>query len=109
MKKIITLSLTLVSLSATADYWTRKADFGGTKRSEAVGFSIGTKGYIGLGDDSSGFFKNDFWEYDPAINSWTQKADFIGTKRIGAIGFSIGSKGYVGTGDDGTGFKDDFY
>ena len=29
--------------------WTQKADFGGTTRSVAVGFSIGSKGYIGTG------------------------------------------------------------
>ena len=29
--------------------WTQKADFGGTARYAAVGFSIGNKGYIGTG------------------------------------------------------------
>ena len=29
--------------------WTQKADFGGTARLDAVGFSIGSKGYIGTG------------------------------------------------------------
>ncbi|MBI4726765.1 hypothetical protein HY768_06025 [candidate division TA06 bacterium] len=38
----------------TSDTWTRKADFPGTPRDRAVGFSIGTKGYIGTG--ASGFF-----------------------------------------------------
>lgn len=41
--------------------WEKKADFAGGKRSEAVGFSIGNKGYIGLG--SNGNFQADFWEY----------------------------------------------
>ena len=31
------------------DVWTRKADFGGIARRDAVGFSIGNKGYIGTG------------------------------------------------------------
>ena len=29
--------------------WTQKADFGGAARGDAVGFSIGDKGYIGHG------------------------------------------------------------
>ncbi len=85
-----------------ANTWTRKADFGGTARFWAVGFSIGSKGYIGTGDISSSgsnpVFTKDFWEYDPATNTWIQKADFGGTARSVAVGFSIGSKGYIGTG-----------
>ena len=34
-----------------ANAWTQKADFGGTARYCAVGFSIGSKGYIGTGWD----------------------------------------------------------
>ena len=32
-----------------ANTWTQKADFGGTERRGALGFSIGNKGYIGTG------------------------------------------------------------
>ncbi|MCL2290134.1 MAG: hypothetical protein FWC34_05430 [Bacteroidetes bacterium] len=93
--------------------WTQKADFGGGKRTSAVGFSIGNKGYVG-----TGFFEfvehplypiglNDFWEYNPVTNEWIQKADFGGDKRLGAVGFSIGSKGYIGTGSTrGLSFRD---
>jgi Head domain of trimeric autotransporter adhesin len=96
-------------LQSPSIYWTQKADFGGTARYSAVGFSIGSKGYIGTGAD--GAFKIDFWEYDPATNVWTQKADFGGTARQHAVGFSIGSKGYIGTGNDGFGsvYKKDFW
>lgn len=76
------------------DSWTQKADFGGLARYNAVGFSIGTKGYIGTGMGGG----NDFWEYDPTLNKWTRKAEFGGSVRGTAAGFSIGSKGYVGTG-----------
>lgn len=76
-------------------------------RYSAVGFSIGSKGYIGTGQDACGY-KNDFWEYNPADNSWTQKADFGGGGRVAAVGFSIGSKGYIGTGNDGSSLKKDF-
>jgi N-acetylneuraminic acid mutarotase len=82
-----------------ADSWTQKADFGGAERSSAVGFSIGSKGYLGTGFATDGN-KRDFWEYDPVANTWTQKANFGGTKRTLAVGFSIGTKGYIGLGND---------
>jgi hypothetical protein len=79
-----------------ADTWTRKADFGGSSRAAAVGFSIGSKGYAGTGFSS--VYLRDFWEFDPSGNTWTQKADFGGTARQFATGFSIGNHGYLGTG-----------
>src|SRR4030095_12791456 len=80
--------------------WTQKAHFGGTARTGAVGFGIGSKGYLGTGHfyDNKDHYYKDFWEYDPELNTWTQKADFGGNARRDAVGFSIGSKGYVGTG-----------
>ena len=80
---------------------------GPTGRHSAVGFSIGTKGYIGTGQDGSSL-RNDFWEFDQATNVWTQKASFAGPARSGAAGFSIGTKGYVGTGMAGAS-KNDFW
>ncbi len=47
------------------DLWTQKTNFGGVARDEGIGFSIGTKGYIGLGVDISSPFYSDFWEYTP--------------------------------------------
>jgi hypothetical protein len=78
------------------DAWTRKADFGGEARASAVGFSIGSKGYVGTGSGS--LLLKDFWEYDQANNIWNQKADFGGTARQSATGFSIRNYGYIGTG-----------
>ncbi|MBP9882027.1 MAG: T9SS type A sorting domain-containing protein [Chitinophagales bacterium] len=75
--------------------WTQKADFGGTARSGAVGFSIEDKGYLGTGST------NDFWEYDPLTDIWKQRSDFAGSSRGYAVGFSIEKKGYVGTGTAG--------
>ena len=97
-----------VAMSAhSQNKWTQKADFGGSAREGAVGFSIGTNGYIGTGEDGSGF-KKDFWQWNQTTNSWTQKADFGGTARYRAVGFSIGANGYIGTGNDGT-YKKDFW
>src|SRR5436190_5359444 len=91
-----------LSNSHAQDTWTQKADFGGTARTNAVAFSIGSKGYIGTGFDANFAFLKDFWEYDPATDSWTQKADFGGTARANAVAFSIGTKGYIGTGSEGS-------
>lgn len=80
--------------------WNQKANFGGDARHRAIGFSIGNRGYMGLGHVNSvvDVLYEDIWEYDPGTNSWTQKANFGGGLRYHAIAFSIGNKGYVGTG-----------
>src|SRR6185503_2590366 len=76
------------------DSWTQKADFGGTAREGAVGLSIGGKGYIGTGKDSSGE-RNDFWEYDPVTNTWLQKPDYPGGIVSRASSFTISDKVYI--------------
>lgn len=84
--------------------WTQKADFGGTVRSAAIGFSIGSKGYLGSGitvPTSPNQEVYDFWEYDPATNIWTQKTDCPGSggasRRYEHFCFSDGvSYGYFG-------------
>ncbi|MES2565407.1 MAG: kelch repeat-containing protein [Bacteroidota bacterium] len=92
----------------TSNTWTQKANIGGSARGNAVGFSIGSKGYIGTGNN--GGPQNSMWEYDPASDAWTQKTNFPGTARYDAAGFSIGSKGYIGCGyDNSYNYKNDFY
>jgi len=87
------------------DTWTQKATIPVTPgRSGAVGFSIGNKGYIGLGAKTEGLsdsYYRDFWEWDQETNVWRQKSDFEGNIRGSAVGFSIGKKGYIGTGHIG--------
>ena len=48
--------------------WTRRGDVSERLRASAVGFSIGPKGYLGIGIvdvDGTFFATKDFWEYDP--------------------------------------------
>lgn len=99
--------LTIVAMMFIADsyavqVWNQKANFGGVARHRTTSFTIGNKGYMGLGHYNSGPSGNihleDFWEYDPASNTWTQKADFGGGPRYHAVGVGYGSKAYVGTG-----------
>ncbi|HNP99942.1 MAG TPA: hypothetical protein PKK99_12865, partial [Bacteroidia bacterium] len=79
------LLISTKSFSQTSDYWEQKTDFSGSARTGAVGFNIGSKGYIGLGQDVNGF-NTDWWEFDPVANTWTQKANFPGSGRVNAAG-----------------------
>lgn len=88
--------------------WVELSDFDGIPRADAVGFSIGSKGYLGTGFDGEDRL-GDFWEYDAARNTWTQKADFPGVPRNAASGFGTDSKGYIGLGYDGKYKYKDFY
>ena len=80
-----------------ANTWTQKADFGGTARDGAVGFSIGSKGYIGTGDDGSSLQKTSGSTTLPPIPGHRRPISG-GQRDMYAVGFSIGSKGYIGTG-----------
>jgi len=89
-----------------SDTWTERTPIP-VARTAAVGFSIGNTGYIGTGDagfiskSTSDFSYNDFWAYDPVLDSWTQfSGQNGGPGRSNAVGFSIGGYGFVGTGTD---------
>ena len=55
MKTKLLITGMLLVLFACSGYaqgtWTRKADFGGVARTEATGFTIGDKIYLGLGNN----------------------------------------------------------
>ena len=86
----------------STDVWTQKADFGGLGRQGPASFAVGGKGYIGMGSTTYPIytFVNDWWEYDPTLNTWTQKGNFPGAPRYTPLSFTIGNKGYMGTGWD---------
>jgi len=64
----------------TTGPWTRKADLPAYPRDLAVGFGIGTKGYLGTGLIDKDVSTQDFWQFDPGTTpdsgTWMQKADF---------------------------------
>lgn len=99
----VTVTVNDRTATSTSDFvvltgsWLRKADYGGSARGNAKGFSIGGKGYIIGGYSSSGYEK-DFWEYDPASDRWTKKADLPALGRERGVAFAIGDKGYFGLG-----------
>lgn len=110
MKTCSLIVILLTSLIGFGQSWCPKADFGGIGRHRGSGFSIGNKGYIGIGHmNGSGvnIVYSDWWQYDPASNSWTQKADYAnGIPNYAAVAFSTSTKGYIG---GGTAFASDFY
>jgi len=85
--------------------WTQKANFTGSARRSAVGFSIDGIGYVGTGQDEAGMTR-DFFSYDAITNSWNQLNNFTGTARKSAVAFTLGGNAYIGTGDDGVLLKD---
>jgi len=91
------------------DSWTKKADFPGTARGYALGFSVNGKGYVGMGMtniNNSGtnmILSREMWEYDPAGNSWVARGEFAGQARTMAVGFVIGTYMYIGSGNNASG------
>ncbi|MFT5778511.1 MAG: N-acetylneuraminic acid mutarotase [Crocinitomicaceae bacterium] len=102
MKQIILLMVLCFAITSDsyAQTWNQKANMPVIARHRSTAFSIGNKGYVGLGhlNTVSNILFDDFWQYNPASNTWTQKADFAGGARYHAHGFSIGGKAYVGAG-----------
>ena len=103
MKHIVYLFLVLspfVAQSQTQNFWTKKNDFTGLKRTRAASFVVENHGYVSGGVDTSETVLNDLWQYDPVMDTWAQMASLPGSVRRDAIAFSIGTKGYLGTGID---------
>lgn len=102
MKESIIFLFLLITLSGFCDkfVWNSKAPYPSFPRHRCAAFSIGNKGYMGIGHINSGSISqgyDDWWEFDPATNSWSQKANYP-KNRYGTATFVIGNKGYMGTG-----------
>jgi N-acetylneuraminic acid mutarotase len=100
-KLLLVVSLICIGYMANSqNFWTQKADFGGTDRYRAQGLAIGSKGYLLTGASNGVPATTDFWEYNPASNAWSQKASFPDTAKGGAAmaAFEIDGKGYFGLG-----------
>lgn len=95
----------------TANTWTKKTDFIGSARYDAVGFGINDKGYIVSGYD--GGYLKDFYSFDPTANSnkgtWTLLPGFPGSKRRGASVFTYQNKAYLVGGQSNTVYPSDFW
>ena len=85
--------------------WAQKANLpdpanssvGSGARYGAVGFGIGTKGYICSG--YTGSHTKDLWEYNPATDSWASKPSMnTSDKRTGAVAFVYNNQAYIVSG-----------
>lgn len=74
-------------------------------RYKAVAFSVGDFGYVGTGllFDHLG---NDFWKYDPSLDTWTEIDSMPTLGRRGCFSFAINNRGYVGGGVNQDGLTD---
>lgn len=93
----------LANISNSTDSYDNSA----LPRSQAVGFTVGSNGYITTG--SNGAVRTDCFKYDPTLDTWTAMNPFLGVGRNAAIAFGIGNFGYVGTGYTGSTRLDDFW
>jgi len=87
---------TVMEFDGDLEFWEKANSFEVYSLFSGIGFSIGSKGYVGLGGFGAGSDSPLFWEYDPTLDEVTQKSDFIGSSTFGT-GFSIGNKGYFCT------------
>jgi uncharacterized delta-60 repeat protein len=78
--------------------WRLRKDFTGIARTDAVGFAVGGKGYVGLGW-AGGAQTSNFRSYDQNLDSWSTVTSFAGSVRSEAAAFVVGDKAYVGTGE----------
>ena len=46
----------------TMNFWTKKSDFTGLKRTRAVSFTVDDYAYVGTGVDTAEQVQNDFWK-----------------------------------------------
>jgi hypothetical protein len=76
-------------------------------RTEASGFAVGGKIYVGIGQSLfTGERLGDFWEFNPANNQWKKVDDFDGFVRDDAVHFTLASRGYICTGTNGNNMQD---
>lgn len=95
-----TLPIECWAYDAENDLWTSKAPFPGEGRVYPVSGVIEGIAYVGLGynygcayNDSA--YLQDFWAYDPVVNSWSRKADFPTRGSNHAVSFVYQDELYV--------------
>jgi N-acetylneuraminic acid mutarotase len=88
--------------------WTQLNDFAGTARYNAIGFAIGSKGYVGTGYDGDEY-NSDFWEYNPSSDSWSEIKSYPGEKIEGGMALLINGKAYICGGRNNGLYNTDFW
>jgi N-acetylneuraminic acid mutarotase len=99
----------------SANTWTAKANIAGYDYTSGnSSFTIGSKGYVGLGYKLTNGVQtvtNQAFEYTPSSNSWKALPNYGGVARSSAVGFAISNIGYFGLGQPnaGTSVYKDFW
>jgi len=78
------------------DTWAARADLPASARSNATTFTIGSRGFVCMGNN--GGVLDDLWEYNPFSNTWSVRAPYGGSPRKSAVAFVLNGSAYVGTG-----------
>lgn len=89
------------------DSWFAKANFNGlAKRLTMYGTCLGF-GYVAGGLSNNFTYSNEFWKYDPLLNTWSQVSGYPLSPRAGGVCFTLDSIIYFGLGHNGqTNFND---
>ncbi len=86
----------------SGNHWVQKSAIPGPDSANGrflgIGFSVGNKGYMGLGVGNDGTFYKDLFQYDPVTDAWTQVAD-CPIPLTGAISMVINNIAYVCMGE----------
>lgn len=107
------IAILFPSILSAQGWWYRKADYNQSARTAAVGFSIGTGGFVGTGYDSSSYKRN-FSVYNQTTDVWTAVTSMggatgSGLSRDAASCFVIGNKAYIACGQNSNPYNLDLW
>lgn len=90
--------------------WNIEVPFAAGPRDDGSTFVIDGVGYYGCGADFDFRVRNDWWKFDPILQSWVEVASLPASPRQYALGFNSNDFGYLVSGllDDGT-FTSDMF
>lgn len=101
--------LTLLCHCTFGQSWTEVSPFLGTERDDGVAFSINGKGYAGTGFAEGFVLTNDFYAYDPDVDSWSGVASLPSEPRQYCGRFTIADTGYVVCGFGQSGYLNELW
>lgn len=83
--------------------WSQLPDFPGTPRDDAAAFTVAGKIYVGTGREVGFGYTNDWFCFDPAVESWSAISSMPASGRQYCSTFTIADTGFVfgGTGEAG--------
>lgn len=95
------MSNKLLEYDPSTNSWSRKADFPDTARADATAFTIENKGYFGVGDNTNGTVRKDWWQYNTQTDVWTKKTSIPCVEgKDENTAFVVNYKGYICFGND---------